>query len=411
MPDSAAQRILVVGCGFPQLGLLRAAKSLGLYVMGADLNPRAIGVSVCDEFLPVSTHDAAALAAAAREMRADGIVTCGSEVALRTTAEAAHATGLPFYGDTDTVDRCQSKDRMREAYAKGGAPVPAFAVVREAAEVHAFALRQRLPVILKPSRGWGQRGVGKVERADELLPAFERARAASTTGTVLVEDFIPGREFSVNAYTFAGTTTVLSVTERIITQYPDPPGITFAEWYPSGLAPSDESLVVQAAVAGVRALGIARGPSYTQLRFGERGAFIVETAYRLGGGLDPDVAFLASGVSLYRKILGVALRRSDWEASGVEGERHGGAIGKFLVGTPGLVQAVHGLERARAMPGVVAAETYVAPGDTVHPLTDGSKRAGHVLAFGPDRASAERRASDAAAMILIETAPVGDGTR
>src|SRR5262249_17426812 len=135
-----------------------------------------------------------------------------------------------------------------------------------------------------------------------------------------------------------------------------PPGITFAEWYPSALAPALEQDAIAAAVAGVRALGIRRGPTYTQLRIGPRGARLVETAYRLGGGLDPDVTLLASGVSLFRKILGVALGRRDWETAGAEAERHGGAIGHFLVGRPGTVARVSGLDEARAMPGVVAAE-------------------------------------------------------
>jgi biotin carboxylase len=129
----------------------------------------------------------------------------------------------------------------------------------------------------------------------------------------------------------------------------------------------------------------------------------VETAYRLGGGLDPDVALLASGVSLFRKILGVALDKPEWESAGPEQERHGGAIGKFLIGKPGRVTRITGLADARSMPGVVAAEVYVEVGGTVHPLTDGSKRVGHALAFGKDRLEAEARAARALGSIRIET--------
>jgi hypothetical protein len=50
-------RILVVGCGFPQLSLLRTAKRMGLFVVGADVNPRAVGVKHCDEFFEVSAGD------------------------------------------------------------------------------------------------------------------------------------------------------------------------------------------------------------------------------------------------------------------------------------------------------------------------------------------------------------------
>jgi S-sulfo-L-cysteine synthase (3-phospho-L-serine-dependent) len=400
---SAAARVIVVGCGFPQLGLLRAAREQGLVVIGVDANPRAIGVAVCHEFHEVSTHDADRIAEVATKTHADGITTCGSEIALASTARAAEQLGKPFYGDVATIERCQAKDQMRAAYLQGGAPIPAFKAVTSLAEVETFVGVEGLPVVLKPSRGWGQRGVSKVEKASELAGAFERARAASSAGVVVIEAFIEGREFSVNAYTANGVTTVYSVTERIITHYPEPPGITFAEWYPAGLDGSDDARAREAALAGVRALGIRRGPTYTQLRVGPRGAMIVETAYRLGGGLDPDVALLASGTSLFRKILGVALSREDWESAGPESTPHGGAIGKFLIGRPGRVLAIHGVETARTMPGIVAAEVYVEPGGTVFPLTDGSKRAGHVLAVGADRDQANARATDAANAIRIET--------
>jgi biotin carboxylase len=274
-----------------------------------------------------------------------------------------------------------------------------------------------LSIVIKPSRGWDQRGVSKVELASELESAFVRAKEASAADVVLVEEFIDSCEFSVNAYTIDGVTKMYSVTKRVITQYPDPPGITFAEWFPSGLDTGAETKAIAAAIAGVRALGIRRGPSYTQLRVGSKGAKLIETAHRLGGGLDPDVALLASGQSLYRKILGVALGRPDWEHDAArfdppsqaipglarEGERHGGAIGKFLVGSPGRVVAIRGLDNARTMPGVVSAEVYVSVGGSVQPLTDGSKRAGHVLAFGDTREEAQRRACDAAALIHIDT--------
>jgi biotin carboxylase len=316
---------------------------------------------------------------------------------------AAQTLGMPFYGDATTVDRCQAKDLMREAYRSGGAPIPSFASARTLADVEAFVQKEGLPIIVKPSRGWGQRGVSKVESMPELEGAYRRARDASTAGLVLVEEFVEGTELSVNAYTKDGETTVCSVTERVITHYPDPPGITFAEWYPSGLDRSEDGQAIAAALRGIQALGIKRGPTYTQLRMGPKGARLVETAYRLGGGLDPDVALLASGISLFRKILGVALDKPEWEAAGPERERHGGAIGKFLVGRPGRVTRITGLDEARAMPGVVGAEVYVEIGGTVHPLTDGSKRVGHVLAFGKDRSEAEVRASRALGTIRIET--------
>ncbi|MEO1513101.1 MAG: ATP-grasp domain-containing protein, partial [Planctomycetota bacterium] len=306
----------------------------------------------------------------------------------------------------ETVARCQAKDLMRAAFDAAGVPSPAHQRVKTVAEARAFAEAQGLPIVVKPPRGWGQRGVSICMEMDELEAAVDNAvQAARIAGAddCLLEDFIVGREFSVDAYTRNGDTEVLAVTERIITGYPDPPGITFAEVHPSELDADAQQRLVEVAQEGLRALGITRGPTYTQMRSGPAGAFIVETAYRLGGGLDPDVAFLASGISLYRKICGVALGRDDWEAAGKEAEAHGGATGRFIIGPPGRVTAVTGLDEARAMPGIAGAEVYVNPGDVVSPLTDGSKRAGHVLACGASRAEAEARARAAMDVINIVT--------
>ncbi len=399
-------RLLVVACGFPQLGLLRFAREEGLVVVGVDANPQAVGVGLCDDFVQASTRDTAGIVRAAREHRIDGLTTCGADHALGSTAAAAEQLGLPFYADPDTVRACQHKDLMRARYRDAGAPSPAHATLSSLAEATELRTSLGLPLVVKPARGWGQRGVSVIQRSEEFAPAVARAleatRAAGHSACVL-EQFIEGREFSVNAYTQDGTTTVLAITERIITHYPDPPGITFAEAYPAELDETSERQVADAAVRGLNALGVRRGPTYTQVRFGHAGAFLVETALRLGGGLDPDVTWLATGVSLYRKIVGVALGRREWEACTHEGTAHPGAVGRFLIGTPGRVTAVQGLAEARRLPGIVGAEVYVSVGGAVQPLTDGSKRAGHVLATGSSRADAEQNAARAMQTIRIVT--------
>jgi hypothetical protein len=64
MTHPEAPRILIVGCGFPQLGLLRFCRAEGLHVIGLDQNPDAIGRALCHSFARASTADDAAIAAA-----------------------------------------------------------------------------------------------------------------------------------------------------------------------------------------------------------------------------------------------------------------------------------------------------------------------------------------------------------
>jgi hypothetical protein len=88
-------RILVVGCGFPQLGLIRFCRAEGLEVVGLDQNPEAVGVAISDRFVCASTADADAIARAVREEGADGLTTAGSDLAVWPTALAAEPPGVP----------------------------------------------------------------------------------------------------------------------------------------------------------------------------------------------------------------------------------------------------------------------------------------------------------------------------
>jgi biotin carboxylase len=399
-------RILVVGCGFPQLSLVRSAKGRGLYVIGADHNPRAIAVGLCDEFHEVSTSDVAGLCALVARVRADTVTTTGSEVSLKATAQLAAQLRLPFYAQPETVRRCQDKDAMRLAYAAKGVPVPGFARCGTLEEARAFAHERGFPLVVKPARGWGQRGVARVEDDGELARAFEEAHVHSASAglpLVVVEAWIEGREYSVNGWIENGRLESYCVTERITVPGKRPLGVMIAEAYPSGLSAADEARVIEEARRGAAALGHVRGPCYSQVALGERGCFLFETAARLGGGFDADVTRLASGVDLYDRVLGVALGDAALERQGVIVPPHGGAIAKFLVARPGRVSAVVGLDEARALSGVVDAEVFVPVGGRVMPLTDSAKRAAYVLAHGAARAEATSRADAALARIRIET--------
>jgi biotin carboxylase len=400
------KRVLIVGCGFPQLSLLRAAKRLGLHVIGADANPQAVGTPFCDEFFEVSTSDVDTLSDLVARARAGAMTTTGSEVALRAAAQVAERCRLPFYADPETVRKCQDKDAMRAAYTAAGVAAPVFARCQSLAEARAFARAQGFPLVVKPSRGWGQRGVARVDAEEGLSSAFDEAYAQSSGAglpLVVLEKWLTGREYSVNGWITRGRLASYCVTERITVPGNKPLGVMVAEVYPSGLSPSDEARVVEEARRGAAALGHVRGPCYSQVSFGPDGCTLFETAARLGGGFDADVTRLASGVDLYTRVLGVALGEPSLEAQGSTGEPSGAAIAKFLIGRPGRVRAVDGLEEARASEGIEDAHVFVPRGGRVLPLTDSAKRAAYVLARADSRDEATARADRALARIRIDT--------
>ncbi len=395
------RHVLVVGCGFPQLGLIRAARRLGCEVTGADLNPGAVGVPEVDHFLQASTGDVAAICTAFRESKAQGIATSGSELALTTTAHAAERLGLPFYADTETVHRCQAKDAMRASYRAAGLEVPFFEPCADFDQARAFAERIGLPVVVKPANGWGQRGVSRVDEPGQLERAFQKAAKASHGGGgAVLEACIAGHEVSVNGWIENGQLVSYCVTDREVFPGHEPLGVMRSEITPSVLEDPLVDKAVQAARAGAKALGLVRGPCYSQVAVSQERAVLFETAARLGGGFDADVTRLACGVDLYTRLLGVAFDDKELEASG-KAHPITPALVRFLAPRPGHLQAIDGLEEVRKMPGVVDAAVYPQPGDIIEPLLFAAKRIGHILVTGSSRQEAVDRADRAEKRIRL----------
>ena len=389
------RHVLVVGCGFPQLGLIRAAKRLGYEVTGADLNPGAVGVVEVDHFLQASTGDVGAICSAFRESGAKGIATSGSELALTTTAHAAERLRLPFYADTETVHRCQAKDAMRAGYRAAGLEVPFFEPCSTLDDARAFAERVGLPIVIKPANGWGQRGVSRIDDIKEIEAAFLHAAEISHGGGgAVLEACIDGHELSVNGWVEDGELVSYCVTDREVFPGTKPLGVMRSEITPPSVDASLVDKAVNTARAGARALGLMRGPCYSQVAVSAERAVLFETAARLGGGFDADVTRLACGVDLYARLLGVAFED---EALERQGKPHPikPAMVRFLAPKPGQLQAIEGLEQVKSMPGVVDAAVYAEPGDLLEPLLFAAKRVAHILVTGESRQQIVDRADAA----------------
>jgi hypothetical protein len=82
----------------------------------------------------------------------------------------------------------------------------------------------------------------------------------------------------------------------------------------------------------------------------------------------------------------------------------GGAVTKFLVAPPGVLESV---EVPDGLDGVIRVRIYREPGFVFTPLRRGADRAGAVLAVGDSREQALARAEAAAQRIRFVTADAG----
>ena len=372
------QRLLVLGAGPAQIGLLRAARERDLFVIAVDRDPAAPGFAYADKRALVSTEDEPGIDRLARAENVDGIVSPGADWPVGVAARVAERLGLPHPIDGATAALATTKSRQRERFAAAGVPQPRL-------------LDEPVPpcVVKAPDRQ-GQRGLTFVRTAAELPAAIKAALAASRNGAYIVEEYVDGPEVTVNAVSVDGVFQPLAVTDRLTA---DPPafGVALAHVWPC-VEPTQAP--IEAARAAAEALGIRNGPTYTQLRLGPAGPQVVELAARLGGGHDAELVEAATGVRLNDLALDFAFGKGVSVVS--TQSLHGGACVLFLVAPEGELRAVEGREEAHAMAGVLDVRIYREPGHSFGPLLRGPDRAGAVIAVGDSREEALERARTAA---------------
>jgi biotin carboxylase len=389
--DSGRKRLLVLGAGSAQLGLLEAARKQGLFTIAVDRDPGAPGFALADRRAIISTEDERGIERLAAAERIDAVIAPGIDWPVGIAARVAAKLGIPHPLDPATAGLAVSKARQRERFEVAGVPQPRWRLVLEPED------GLPLPSIVKAPDRQGQRGLSVIRDAQELAAAIEAAIAVSRNGTALVEEVVEGPELTVNAFSVDAVFHPLTVTDRI-TAEPPAFGVALAHVWPSEL---DTDAAVDVARRAVEALGIRNGPTYTQLRIGPDGPKVMELAARLGGGHDAELCEAALGVDLNRLALAGALGE---EIPRPEPQPEvGGACTAFLVPPPGELLSLEGVEDAQRSDGVVRVRLYRRPGFRFGEFRVGADRAGAVLAVGESRAEAYERARAAAALIRFQT--------
>lgn len=389
--DGERKRILVLGAGPAQLGLHRAARERGLYVIACDRDPTAVGFEYADRRAVVSVEDESAVSQLARAEQVSGIIAPGIDWPVAIAARVAAHAGLPHPLAPKAAALAVLKHRQRKELDEHGVPQPRWELTTGATDGLPF------PSVVKPVDRQGQKGLSVVAERKLLGEAIARAVETSRTGLALVEELVPGPEVTVNAFSVGGRFNPLTVTDRLTADGPAF-GVALAHAWPSV---HDVDEAVDIARRAADALGVTDGPTYTQIVLGPEGPRVMELAARLGGGHDAELCRAALGIDLN----GLALAAALGEPIEIpEPEPAGGACVRFLVPPEGVLEEIGGLEEALAVDGVVDARVYRSAGWRFGPLRRGNDRAGFVLARGANRDDALARADRAAELIRLRTA-------
>ncbi|MFC0623273.1 ATP-grasp domain-containing protein [Kribbella deserti] len=394
--------LLILGTGEDQLPVYREATRRGLRTIGVDRSSSGPGGPVADEFLQISTHDGEAIAAALAGRTIAGVATAASDACLASVVTLTERFGVRRWLSATAAAASMDKALFRRMMADAGIGGPAWVAGDDAGYLIAAAGRLRLPVVTKPVDASGSHGAGLVTTPAELPDAIHVAVDASPTGTAIVEEFIAGRNLTVELFLLDGRIRLCVISEK---QLSGSGFVIAGHCCPAELSALARQRLVAASAAVAKAMEVCDGPLNLDFILTPGGEPIVlEAGARLCGNGFPLLVKAMRGVDTVRALVSLSLGEP------VDLEPAMDRFGLLQViasplAEPATLVSVNGVAVARELPGVAFAEVYPQPGDVIHPFTRSGHKLGYVGVAGDTAAAADQTLRAALALIEIDLAP------
>ena len=280
--------VLILGAGLMQIPAILSAKELGYRVCLVDADDKAIAISKADEFRKIDLKDKEGILQYAKSLQNGpglaAVFTAGTDFSA-SVSYVCQKLNLPSH-TFDAALNASIKTRMRKCFSDANVPSPKFFnldkdnftqdKLKEISSLIGF------PLVVKPVDNMGARGCRMVRSLKEFEPAVKIAIEVSRSGNAIVEEYMDGPEYSIDALVYNGTFTVTGFAIRHI-KYP-PYFIEIGHTMPAVLEKSVHDQLISVFAIGAKALGLSCGAAKADIKFTNKGPMIGEIAGRLSGG-------------------------------------------------------------------------------------------------------------------------------
>lgn len=390
------KKVMVLGAGYTQIPLIRAAKRMGCGVAVVSIagNYPAFAEGDVSIYADISSEEA--VIEAARNYQPDGIATCGLDLAMRAIGAANEALGLhgPGY---EAAQRSGNKWKMKEAFSRAGVQTAKWFRIGNEKELEEALKELSLPVMIKAVDLMGSRGIYRCDTREEALESYKKTMSETGKDYCLVEEYIEGKLFGAEGMVADGKLQflLLNNTETFHSTTDTPIGhsIPFVE---------EEELreqVREQVEKGIRALGLDDCPINCDLINRNGKAYIVEMTGRSGATGLSEIVGTWFGIDYYEAIVAVAL---------------GEDVTHFFADPADVYSMVHvlGSDRSGILrrlenrnPGsedILDLSFNAEPGDEIHAYSNGRDRIGQIILKGKSLEEMQRYMEQLKAGIYLE---------
>jgi len=388
------KRLLINGAGRGNLGLIKAAKKLGVYtIVTGQAGPC---LELADKTYPEvhPGHPDEVLHVALAENIDGAAITC-NDMGLESVGRCCDVMHLQGISE-EMAKSAANKLLMKEKLVKAGVRTARFKLIHTFDELQSASMELKFPLIVKATDLQGSRGICIVRDSNHLETVFNDVMSLTHKDFCIVEEFIEGVEFGAQAFVYHGE--VLFVLphgdETVMCKTAVPVG----HYVPYKMSDTLSKDVDTQARSAISALGLDN--CAVNIDFISQGdkAYIIELTGRGGANGLTDIVGDYFGINYYEMIATMALGEDPRELFSKRFMTPRAAVSKMLISQKS------GIAKDIKIPSLPDTDIilFIEPGCEIRAFNNSNDDIGQIIVSGSNLVDCTRKIEEALKALVIE---------
>ncbi|MGM0411232.1 MAG: ATP-grasp domain-containing protein [Bacillota bacterium] len=393
------KKIIILGASVKQKPLYLKAKSLGYFTIAFDINENASCFSIADKSYNVSITNKEEVYQIAVKENIDAASSMVTEFGHETLFYLGEKLNIPVFSQ-ESLEATINKLSMRKILAQNDFDQISFKEVLTLEDIYSFIDNVGFPVFLKPVDSSGQRGVVKIDNLDSVKEAYEYAKQATKNQSLLVEDYVSGKEINCVVAVIDGEIQAISLSDRVLGDKAI--GVAIRHIYPASLPSKTQDDILKKCRKMITSFNIKNAIMYPQFKVQENGkAALIEYGERLPGGLMWKLFELTQGVDALKLQLDISLGQINTFEEYKKSHRYDFLTIKFVTGCngqdgdlkPGKIEEINNSQLDKMVE--IIDHGFLADKSEINPLQTALDRYYYIIATGKTIKKAIERSESA----------------
>ena len=291
-------KLAIIGAAYGQLPLCQKAKEMGVETICFAWDDGAICKDYVDRFYPISVLEKEKILSICMQEQIDGVVSNTSDLLVEIVSYISENMGL-IGNPYDTIYKMKNKYYIRELFKKTNIVTPIQFIKYNGEDTVKF------PCIVKPICGSSKKGVYYASCKDEFENVISHVK--KITDDILIEEYINGREISVETISFQNKHHVLQITDKDSAGAPH--FVELGHHQPADLSQELYERIHKIIPQLLDTVGFCNGATHIELKIdNENNIYLIEINPRGGGDeISSKLVELSTGYDYIKGMINVAL--------------------------------------------------------------------------------------------------------